>query len=160
MKKLLSLIIILTVIIVAGITAITYISPDIPKTLKVDISEPAPKGEIAINTPRSTIIADVVSLPLDIEKGLGGKISLPANEGMLFVFSKPIEPAFWMKNMFFPIDIIWIDSTRTVVGITKKISPSTFPETFYPPSPVKYVLEVNAGQAEANNIVEGTILGF
>jgi len=85
---------------------------------------------------------------------------MPANEGMLFVFSKPIEPAFWMKNMFFPIDIIWIDSTRTVVGITKKISPSTFPETFYPPSPVKYVLEVNAGQAEANNIVEGTILGF
>ncbi len=81
-------------------------------------------------------------------KGLSGRESLPEGRGMLFVFDQPGMYGFWMKDMLFSIDIIWLSEEGRVVHIVKNASPESFPEVFYPAAEAKYVLELPAGTAE------------
>jgi len=80
-------------------------------------------------------------------RGLSGREMLSSQHGMLFIFDDVQRHAFWMKDMNFPIDIIWIDERWRVVDITYGARPDAFPEIFSPRVPVRYVLEVNAGEA-------------
>jgi len=86
--------------------------------------------------------------------------SLEDGKGMLFDFGKKdIFPNFWMKDMKFAIDIIWINDNR-IVDIDRDVKPepgrSDSELTLYiPPKPIDYVLEVNAGYAERNGIEVG-----
>ncbi|MBI2100631.1 MAG: DUF192 domain-containing protein [Candidatus Vogelbacteria bacterium] len=91
-------------------------------------------------------------------RGLSGRTRLASNEGMLFVFDAPGSYGFWMKEMNFPIDIIWLDEDWRITGITANLSPDSYPQVFYPPEPVKYVLEVNAGLAAAQQLSIGAKL--
>jgi len=81
------------------------------------------------------------------ERGLGGRDSLAPDEGMLFIFSKDGQYAFWMKDMLFSIDIIWLASDSRVVYIVPNLSPGTYPAEFRPPEAARFVLEVPAGWA-------------
>ena len=74
---------------------------------------------------------------------------------MLFVYDEPDIPSFWMKDMKFSIDIIWIDENNKVVGIEKNINPETYPQTFAPSRQILNVLEVNAGWSDAHSIEIG-----
>ena len=78
------------------------------------------------------------------EKGLSGRDSLPDDHGLFFVFDQPDYYGFWMKEMKFPIDIVWFDKNKKVVGITRNLTPESYPKIFYPPQKIKYALEVNA----------------
>src|SRR3989344_6369116 len=89
------------------------------------------------------------------QKGLSGRDYLTKNRAMLFVFRQSGSYSFWMKNMKFPIDIIWLDDELKIIGLEKNINPNTFPEKFSPPSPAKFVLEVNGGWSDENKIKEG-----
>lgn len=89
------------------------------------------------------------------EQGLSGRTSLGQNSGMLFVFREDTMPQFWMKEMNFPLDFIWLDSGKKIVQIDPNISPITFPETFQPKVPIRYVLEVNAGFAAIHGLTTG-----
>lgn len=80
--------------------------------------------------------------------GLSNRSFLPENSGMLFVFDKPDYYSFWMKDMFFPLDFIWIDQNLRIIDITKNVDPKTYPEIFKPKMPAQYVLEVNAWWAD------------
>ena len=93
-------------------------------------------------------------------KGLSGTQYLADGEGMLFVYDEPIVPRFWMKDMNYAIDIIWISSDKRVVATEENISPDTFPATFSPNTPVQYVLEVPAGFVERNAIGRGALMGI
>ncbi|MES2214210.1 MAG: DUF192 domain-containing protein [Patescibacteria group bacterium] len=101
-----------------------------------------------------------VAIPVQIadnfqlrEVGLSGKESL--NEGgMLFKFERPATYGFWMKDMNFPIDIVWILKDK-VVHIEGSVEPETYPKVFYPGSPADFVLELPAGYAAAHNIKIG-----
>lgn len=86
------------------------------------------------------------------QKGLSGVKSLEKNTGMLFVFEKPGKHSFWMKDMFMPIDIIWISEDNTIVHIEKNISPDTYPQLFAPSKNALYVLEVEAGFSETHDL--------
>lgn len=88
----------------------------------------------------------------EIIKGLSGKKSLGENQGMLFVFEKPDRYGFWMKEMNFPIDIIWIDENYKIIEITKNLKPDSYPKIFRPKKPAQFVLEINIGWAEKNKI--------
>ncbi len=77
---------------------------------------------------------------------------------MLFVFDEPGKHGIWMKDMRFPLDIIWIDNNLRIVDIKKNISPDTFPEVFEPKSDATFVVEVNAGFAERNDLMIGSEL--
>ena len=95
--------------------------------------------------------------------GLSGKENLPKNQGMLFVFEEKGKYSFWMKEMKFPIDIIYINGDR-VVHIVKNATPpkdlGIIPERYAPAEPVNYVLELNAGKAEELNIEKGSKITF
>ena len=118
------------------------------------------EGETVIQAPNGLIKVEIATSSQALERGLSGRISLPTNEGMLFVFSEAAARGFWMRNMSFPIDIIWINKNKIVIGVAQNIDPDTYPNIFFPPGPVKYVLELNAGYAEKNGIASGTPLTF
>lgn len=94
------------------------------------------------------------------KKGLSKRESLPFDQGMLFVFENPANYAIWMKDMRFPIDILWLDESKRVTDIAidvpiqpgKKDSELT---VYKPANNSKYVLEINAGLANLNNIKVG-----
>ena len=85
-------------------------------------------------------------------QGLSGQDALDNDEGMIFVFDRPGMHGFWMKDMKFSIDIIWIDENLRVVHLEEAVSPSTFPESFVPSVDALYVLEIYTGQAAAQGI--------
>jgi len=120
--------------------------------LVVKLSTSATKRMIINN---HKFYAMVVSTPEAREKGLSGKDKLGRNQAMFFVFEKPEIVSIWMKDMKFPIDIIWIDENLHVIYIKEKATPESFPEIFNPPSEAMYVLEVNAGFVEKNKIEVG-----
>lgn len=95
----------------------------------------------------SSIRVETATSLMKQAKGLSGRKSLGAREGMLFLYAKPGFYSFWMKDMTFPIDIIWISEEYEVVDITSNIQPDSFPRTFAPQKASQYVLEVNAGVA-------------
>lgn len=99
--------------------------------------------------------AEFVATPESRERGLSGRVKLEENEGMLFVFDKPDLYRFWMKDMNFPIDIIWISENMEIVDITENAQPKSFPKTFFPKKPARFVLEVNAGWKEKHEVKIG-----
>lgn len=98
---------------------------------------------------------EVADTPEKRAQGLSGREFLPEDEGLLFVFNNSGTYSFWMKEMNFPIDIIWIDENFVIEEITKNIAPETFPETFSSQNPAQYVLEINAGLSEKYNFQKG-----
>ena len=86
----------------------------------------------------------IADSPAERAQGLSGTAPLPQGEGMLFIFERAGMYGFWMKDMNYPIDIIWLNDDLESVGATKNISPDTFPAVFYPPVPVRYVLEISS----------------
>lgn len=93
-------------------------------------------------------------------QGLSGRQSLAANTGLLFEFDSEGEHGIWMKDMLFSIDIIWIDSAKSIVHIEEDISPDTYPTTFTNPVPALYVFEINAGDVNRLNIELGDEVVF
>jgi uncharacterized membrane protein (UPF0127 family) len=75
---------------------------------------------------------------------------------MLFVFPKDDLYGFWMKDMFIPIDIIWLSDTGTILTIAPSVPANSYPHVFYPSTPARYVMEMRAGQAAARNWQIGT----
>jgi len=109
-------------------------------------------------------VADTAELQ---EKGLSGRKYLGEDEGMLFVFKNYDKYPFWMKNMNFAIDIIWLapqeaglDQNLKVVDIKKDALLESYPESFFPSENAKYVLEVPAGFSEKNNLKVGDSASF
>ncbi len=94
------------------------------------------------------------------QKGLSGRPFIKSNQAMLFVFQKSDVYCFWMKDMRFPIDIIWVDSSKTIVGTTEQVLPSSYPKTFCSPNPVQYVFEISAGQVSAASVRPGQRINF
>jgi uncharacterized protein len=89
-----------------------------------------------------------------IQKGLSGRPYLDQNSGMLFVFPKASIYSFWMPDMNFPIDILWINNGRVVdtdENMTNVFDPAN-PRYYRPSSPAQFVLEINAGFIRRNNI--------
>ncbi len=84
--------------------------------------------------------------------GLSGRESLPEDRGMLFIFDQPGVYGIWMKDMNFPIDIVFIDENKQIISTENNVSPDTFPDIFRPASPAKYVLEIPAGFVLKNNV--------
>lgn len=107
--------------------------------------------------------ADVALTTDEQTKGLSIKDTLPSNEGMLFPYEAPRILSFWMKDMKFPIDILWLDADKKVVHIEENLQPCSplLPCPSYAPDvQAQYVLETVAGFSTANGITEGTPVEF
>ena len=101
------------------------------------------------------IIAEVAQSDEKRALGLSGRQSLEKGKGVLFVFPNDRMYGIWMKDMKFPIDIIWLDSAKQIIHIEKNVQPESYPETFRPGSPARYVLEIPAGTSEESGITIG-----
>ncbi|AKL97973.1 DUF192 domain-containing protein [Endomicrobium proavitum] len=100
-----------------------------------------------------------VKSPEAKRKGLSGRDTIP-NDGMIFFFDYPSPLAFWMKDMKFAIDIIWINADK-VVSVTKNAQPQPgakddklkiYSPAFYADT----VIELSAGDADKYNIEAGS----
>jgi len=106
------------------------------------------------------IVVEIANTPATRIRGLGGRESLNENEGMLFAFATSGKYEFWMKDVVFPIDIIWFDQNFKVIDIEENISPLTYPETFTSKDKARYALEVNSGFSRRNEIKIGENASF
>jgi uncharacterized membrane protein (UPF0127 family) len=93
-------------------------------------------------------------------QGLMSRPGLGQGKGMLFIFDTEAVYPFWMKNMFFSIDIIWLDRDKHVVHIASDVPPCiTEPCPLYTPSAsALYVLEIPAGDAVRYGIQPGDVI--
>jgi uncharacterized protein len=86
--------------------------------------------------------------------GLMYRRELPELQGMLFLFPRQEPLSFWMKNTPLPLDILFIDSSLTIVGIAQNTTP--FSEKVIPSDkPAQFVLEVNGGFCQRHGIAVG-----
>lgn len=93
-------------------------------------------------------------------KGLGGRKYMSQDQGMLFVYDQPGKQCFWMKDMHFALDIVWMDVTKKVVHIARTVRPETYPHVICPAVPAQYVIELRAGQATSLDMQTGDTLSF
>jgi uncharacterized protein len=121
-----------------------------------DMNPTLPEESLSIDS--ATFNVEVASTMLEQARGLSNRPSLGANDGMLFVFASGSTQSFWMKDMNFPLDMIWI-SGNTVVGFAQNAPAEpnvAFPsQIFYSPANTDKVLEVNAGTVAKYNIQVG-----
>lgn len=109
--------------------------------------------------------AEVASTSAERAKGLSGRPSIASDSGMLFVFDSPGKYQFWMKNMKFPIDMIFV-SQGQVVDLLKDV-PAPSPNQkdadlahYQPVADIDMVLEVESGYVDKHNIVKGDSLSL
>ncbi len=127
---------------------------EIPKIIKI--------GDV-------TLDIEVANTSATREQGLSGKIAkegdplglgLGENEGLLFIFEKEGYYGFWMKDMNFAIDMVWIDKNKKIIHIEKNVATSTYPKIFNPNSSSLYVLEIPSGFLVKNNVKIGDFVAF
>jgi len=90
------------------------------------------------------------------QRGLMHRDSMPADHGMIFVFPDERERAFWMKNTKIPLDILYLDSTGTIVSI-RQLKP--FDETSVTSwFPARFAIELNEGAADKSGVRVGHVV--
>ena len=102
---------------------------------------------------------DLAITPQEKERGLGGRDSLDPDNGLLFPYDHTEQYSFWMKDMRFPIDIIWIRDNQ-IIDISRNvpIESGTQLRVYQPKEPVNKVLEINAGISDANGFQAGDLV--
>jgi len=113
----------------------------------------------------------VVAEKVEVAESFGSKTlglmfrkQLPRNSCMLMIFEKPGEHGIWMPLMRFPIDIVFLDSRKRVVGLHERARPMSFRKStwrvYYPDKPAKYVIELPAGEIKRKRIAAHDVLLF
>ncbi|MFA6158920.1 MAG: DUF192 domain-containing protein [Candidatus Paceibacterota bacterium] len=100
----------------------------------------------------------VASTTAEQELGLGGLTGLKQNEAMIFPNRTSDLYGFWMKDMLFSIDIVWLDENFDIVTVDGSLSPDTYPKIFFPQKPSRYVIELPAGTVERLGVTVGNHL--
>ena len=132
----------------------------------------APPTPTPVELGPAVVIGDVV-LPVELaitpeerRQGLSDRPSLAPGTGMLFVFESDGHRQFWMKNMHFPLDIVWIGSDCSVGEISGEV-PASPPGTddsdvvrVSPKEEAQYVMEINGGEAAALGLAANDPVSF
>jgi uncharacterized membrane protein (UPF0127 family) len=106
-----------------------------------------------------TFVVEVADTAAKRELGLQYRHDLPADRGMIFLFPREADQTFWMKNTPIPLDMIFINSQRQIVGIAEEAVPfSLDPRSVGRPS--RFVLEINGGLSKRYGIKAGNSVRF
>lgn len=109
----------------------------------------------------TTLYVEIADTDEERGLGLGGRENLDEDAGMFYVFPGQNFYAFNMKDMLFPLDIIWINKDKKIVDVMKNVPPETYPEFSYMNDFLaQYVLEVNAGFFDAYGLKVGDYVEF
>ncbi len=127
----------------------------VTKTTTLQESQTKESHQITIKNQKLTV--EVVSTPQDLTKGLGGRDQI-GSDGMLFVLGTPQTASFWMKDMKFDLDMVWIGNGQ-ILGITANVPYPRDQKLILPvynsPPRTDMVLEVTAGTAQRSGWQEG-----
>lgn len=144
-------IIVVILVVILGVVFVNIASNNI----KLPFS-PQPKSTVTIDG--HTFHVTVASSEKDKEVGLSSISSLPKDQGMVFTFDHPDFYAFWMRNMKFPIDIIYIANRKIVTIVSNVAAPSSDSSSspiYKPKQPADTVLEINAGLSNQYHFAAG-----
>lgn len=118
-----------------------------------------------VTLPNGKVIqAELAISNIEMQRGMMFRDSLPAGRGMLFLHNSPSAITYWMFNVKIPLDIIFIDPNKRVLGVSANTPPCLkkasecpsyggFPNT-------QYVLELGGGEAAKNGVTPGVFLTF
>lgn len=111
------------------------------------------------------IYAEMAIEHMEIVRGLMFRDSLPQDRGMLFLHNKMGRYPYWMFQVKFPLDIVWLNKDKVVVEVLSNVPPC--PSTKASECPqhggtqdAQFVLELNAGQAARHSIAPGSKIDF
>ncbi len=139
------LIIIILLLIIPILSFILFTTPSNP-------SNDSPKAIIN----GKVINLELATTPLERQKGLMFRTNLEEDSGMLFIFPDEQIRYFWMKNTLIPLDMIFIDSDNKIIDIQTAEPCMEDPcKNYISKFPAKYVLELNMGYTERNDIYIG-----
>jgi uncharacterized membrane protein (UPF0127 family) len=96
------------------------------------------------------------------KKGLMFRDGLPSKTGMFFLFTEPAKRrSMWMNNMRFPLDVVWLDGSLTIVSIRYNCEPCVSEERCPRISSIRkaqHAIEFSAGDADALGLQIGQTL--
>lgn len=129
------------------------------------IQQARQKDKVVVTARTMVVEAKLADNASERKKGLCCVESLPLGEGMLFLFDSKGTYTFWMKDVNFALDIIWISEDKKIVDMAVGAPPEPGKKdaelTLYKPrGEALYVLEVNAGLAMLNGLAIGDQLNF
>lgn len=101
----------------------------------------------------TNFVTEVAATPMAREQGLSGRYGLGQNRAMLFTFDANDTQCFWMRDMKFAIDMVWLNEQQKITAIERSVEPATYPNNFCHPG--KNVIELSAGTADKLNLHEG-----
>jgi len=166
------LLVVVLLIFGRGFTTARFIAPRqaTPSSQAAKSPRAPVDNKVRLSIKDLVVYVDVAKTKDERQKGLSGRDSMPFNQGMHFVFDAPDKYAIWMKDMKFPIDIIWIDDNppadgKKIVDIVESALPEPGKKDealkiYRPKSPAKYILEINAGLVKLNNVKVGDTVNF
>ena len=144
-----------------------------PTATATPTSAPTATPVSKVIPPEPTVTIGGVSFTVDVAdtpekrfQGLSGRPVLEEGTGLLFIFSEERKHTFWMKDMRFPLDMVWISASCTVADITTDVpqpppdSADSVLPTYSPSAPATYNLEINAGVAAASGLKTGNPVTF
>ena len=149
MKKVILVFLIIVLIVVLGL----FLKP-----IRQDILVEYKKTDVILG--QEVFSAQIADNDVLRELGLSYRKNLGERDAMLFVFEKPSIQKFWMKDMNFPIDIIWLNEQKKIVHIEKSVKPDTFPDSFGPKQDVLYVIEVGSMVSDSLGLSLGDTVSF
>lgn len=102
--------------------------------------------------------AEIVTSEVLQGQGLSGRDSIGKNQAMVFSYEKPKQLCFWMKDMKFAIDMVWLDSSKKVVATEQNVKPDTYPKNFCHDG--QYVVELAANSIKQLDLKSGDTVKF
>lgn len=102
----------------------------------------------------TAITVELAVTPEERQQGLMFRDRINLDQGMLFLFERDGKHSFWMKNMKFAIDILWLDRDKRIIHMEKDVPPCQSEDcpSYAPDLPARYVLELAAGSVDRLNI--------
>ncbi len=139
-KKSLTWLLVFCVLAVVGIAAFYVIAPRLKPYTNLRIGDGIFNARLALTD-------------ADKLKGLSGTATLDTGQALIFVYDYEDTWAIWMKDMNYPIDIIWLNNDKKIVHIVTNAPPESYPsQSFTPNKEARYVIELPAGTIDARSI--------
>ena len=120
-----------------------------------------PRGTAVFHTDAGAarVSVEVVRSFREVQRGLMFRRYMAPDDGMLFIFAQEEQQSFWMKNTLIPLDMIFVRTDMTVLGVVHDAEPKTLgPRRVEGKS--QFVVETNAGWAKKHGVKAGVRVEF
>lgn len=142
---------IVTIFLIAALLLAFLIMQSIGKASVFDDSAARER----VNVGGVPVFVHIADTSEERERGLSGAEKLSEDQGLLFVFERDGFYAIWMKDMAYAIDVLWLEENGTIIAAEHSLLPETYPQSFAPPRPARYILELPAGFLKKHGIQIG-----